>query len=81
MKELLSTDQAQIIPMLKQIKLKLTSQQATLLAENIKQTELKLMQKRKTIKKLIEQVAEIIKQSKAELEFSKQLLGNFSTEN
>ena len=33
MKELLSTDQAQIIPRLEQIKLKLTSQQASHLAD------------------------------------------------
>ena len=39
------------------------------------------MQKRKTIWKLIDQVTEIINQPQAESGLSKQLLGNFQTEN
>ena len=39
------------------------------------------MQERKTTRKLIEQVAEIIKQAEAESKLGKQLLGNFQTDN
>ena len=49
---------------------------------NTKQmTELKLMQKRKTIGELIDHVTEIMNQPPAESGLSKQLLGNFQTKN
>ena len=46
-----------------------------------RQIELKLIQKRKTIKKLVDQVVQIIKQLEAENELSKELLGNLQTDN
>ena len=45
------------------------------------QTKLKLIQKRKTTRKLIDQSAEVIKQPETESGSSKQLLDNFQTEN
>ena len=46
-----------------------------------RQIELKLIQKRKTIEKLVDQVVQIIKQLEAENELSKELLGNLQTDN
>ena len=50
-KQLLSIAQAQIVPMLKQLRLKLTSKQTSFAADEYysDRPELKLMQKRKTV--------------------------------
>ena len=63
-KQLLSIAQAQIVPMLKQLRLKLTSKQTSFAVDEYysDRPELKLMQKRKTVWELIDQVAKIIKQ-------------------
>ena len=48
---------------------------------NTKETELKPHVQRKTIWKIIDQVAETIKQPETESELKKQLLGNIQTQN
>ena len=78
-KQLLNTAQAQIVPRIKQLRLKLTSQKSTFLESNRQNSH--SGRKKKTNWKLINQVAEIIWKPEAEIGLSKQLLSNFQTEN
>ena len=77
---LLSTAQVKIVSRLKQLMLKLTAQQATLLIDEYETNRRNSSSPRKK-RKLVHQVAEIIKQLETEKRLSKQLLSNFQTEN
>ena len=72
-KHLLSTAQAQIVPRFKPLSLKFTSEPATFLVDGAHV-------EKKNHLNLIDQVAKIIKEPKAESGLNKPLLGNFPGE-